>query len=176
MVHRWYVVHTYSGFEQKAKQALEEKVQSLGKEECFSEVLVPSEQIVEMKKGVKKTTSRRFFPGYILVKMELNDETWHIVKNTPKITGFVGGSRNPPAVPEKEVLRITQQIEEGTLRPKAKIEFEKGESVQVVEGPFANFSGIVEEINPEKGKLKVLVSIFGRSTPIELEFIQVKKA
>lgn len=176
MSHRWYVVHTYSGYEQKAKLALEERMRSLGKEDSFSEILVPSESVVEMKKGVKKTSSRRFFPGYILVKMDLNDETWHIVKGTPKVTGFVGGSRNPPAVPDEEVARITRQIDEGTLRPKAKVEFEKGESVRVVEGPFASFAGVVEDVNPEKGKLKVLVSIFGRSTPIELEFMQVEKA
>jgi len=175
MTHQWYVVHTYSGFEQKAKLALEERVRALGKEGLFTEVLVPSENVVEMKKGVKKTTSRKFFPGYILVKMELNDDTWHLIKNTPKITGFVGNSTHPPVVPEAEVMRITQQIDEGTLRPKPKVSFEKGESVRVVDGPFATFNGLVEEVNPEKGKLKVLVSIFGRSTPIELDFMQVEK-
>lgn len=175
MAHHWYVVHTYSGFEQKAKLALEDRVKSLKKEEFFSEVLVPSESVVEMKKGVKKTTSRKFFPGYILVKMELNDGTWHLVKNTPKITGFVGNSTNPPIVPEEEVSRITRQIDEGTLRPKPKTVFEKGESVRVVEGPFSTFNGMVEEVNPEKHRLKVLVTIFGRSTPIELDFMQVEK-
>jgi transcriptional antiterminator NusG len=176
MTHRWYVVHTYSGYEQKAKLSLEERIRALGKEAMVSEILVPSENVVEMKKGVKKTSMRRFFPGYILVKMELNDETWHLVKNTPKITGFVGSGTNPPVVPEEEVRRITQQIDEGTLRPKPKVEFEKGESVRVIDGPFATFSGMVEDVNPEKGKLKVLVSIFGRSTPIELDFMQVEKA
>ncbi|MFO1464696.1 MAG: transcription termination/antitermination protein NusG [bacterium] len=175
MAHHWYVVHTYSGFEQKAKLALEERVRALGKEGFVSEVLVPSESVVEMKKGVKKTTSRKFFPGYILVKMELNEDTWHLIKNTPKITGFVGNNTNPPIVPEEEVRRITQQIDEGTLRPKPKVSFEKGESVRVIDGPFATFNGMVEEVNPEKGKLKVLVSIFGRSTPIELDFMQVEK-
>jgi transcriptional antiterminator NusG len=175
MTHQWYVVHTYSGFEQKAKQAMEERIQSLGKQDCFTEILVPSESVVEMKKGVKRTTSRRFFPGYILVKMDLNNDTWHLVKNTPKVTGFVGSGSNPPAVPEQEVLRITKQIDEGTLRPKLKVEFEKGESVRVVDGPFATFAGIVEDVSPDKGKLKILVSIFGRSTPIELDFIQVEK-
>lgn len=173
--HHWYVVHTYSGFEQKAKQALEERIRSLHKEKFFGEILIPSESVVEMKKGVRKTTTRKFFPGYILVKMELNDETWHIVKGTPKITGFVGNSTNPPIVPEEEVLRIAQQIDEGTLRPKPKMSFEKGEAVRVVDGPFATFNGVVEEVNVEKGKLKVLVSIFGRATPIELDFIQVEK-
>lgn len=171
----WYVVHTYSGFEQKAKQALDERIKALHKEKFFGEVLVPSESVVEMKKGVKRTTTRKFFPGYILVQMELNDDTWHIVKGTPKITGFVGNSTHPPIIPEEEVRRITQQIDEGTLRPKPKVSFEKGESVRVIDGPFATFNGMVEEVNPEKGKLKVLVSIFGRSTPIELDFIQVEK-
>jgi len=171
----WYVVHTYSGFEQKAKKALEERIKSLHKAKFFGEVLVPSESVVEMKKGVKKTTTRKFFPGYILVQMDLNDDTWHIVKGTPKITGFVGNSTHPPIVPEEEVRRITQQIDEGTLRPKPKVSFEKGESVRVIDGPFATFNGMVEEVNPEKGKLKVLVSIFGRATPIELDFIQVEK-
>lgn len=172
---KWYVVHTYSGFENKAKQALEERVKQLGKSEFFSEVLIPSENVVEMVQGEKKTTTRKFFPGYILVKMILNDETWHVVKNTPKITGFVGGGTKPPSVPEKEVRRITTQITEGTLRPKHKTSFEKGESVRVIDGPFANFNGLVDEVKPEKGKLRVLVSIFGRSTPVELDFIQVEK-
>lgn len=176
MSHHWYVVHTYSGFEQKAKSALEERIKSLRMEPYFGEVLIPSESVVEMKKGVRKTTTRKFFPGYILVKMELNDQTWHVVKGTPKITGFVGNSTNPPIVPEEEVSRITQQIDEGTLRPKPKVSFEKGESVRVVDGPFATFSGMVEEVNAEKGKLKVLVSIFGRATPVELDFIQVEKS
>lgn len=175
MEHRWYVVHTYSGYEHKAKIALEERIRSLGKEGMFSEILVPSENVVEMKKGVKKTSSRRFFPGYILVKMELNNDAWHLVKNTPKVTGFVGSGNTPASVPEEEVRRITKQIDEGTLRPKPKVEFEKGESVRVMDGPFATFAGVVEEVNPEKGKLKVLVSIFGRSTPIELDFMQVEK-
>lgn len=176
MSHSWCVVHTYSGFEQKAKLALEERIKSLRVEPYFGEVLVPSESVVEMKKGVRKTTTRKFFPGYILVKMELNDETWHVVKGTPKITGFVGNSTNPPIVPEEEVLRITQQIDEGTLRPKPKVSFEKGEAVRVMDGPFATFSGVVEDVNAEKGKLKVLVSIFGRATPVELDFIQVEKS
>jgi len=175
MAHQWYVVHTYSGYEQKAKVALEERVRSLKQVDSFSEVLVPSESVVEMKKGVRKTSHRKFFPGYILVKMDLNEETWHTVKSTPKITGFVGNSTNPPVVPEEEVKRITQQIDEGTLRPKPKVSFEKGESVRVIEGPFSTFNGVVEEVNLEKSKLKVLVSIFGRATPIELDFIQVEK-
>ncbi|MFH1829887.1 MAG: transcription termination/antitermination protein NusG, partial [Pseudomonadota bacterium] len=126
-------------------------------------------------KGVKKTTKRQFFPGYILVRMELNETTWHIVKGTPKVTGFVGGSMNPPVVPDEEVERITSQIEEGTLKPKAKVEFEKGENVRVISGPFSTFTGIVDEVHEGKGKLRVMVSIFGRSTPIELDFTQVEK-
>lgn len=172
---KWYVVHTYSGFETKAKIALEERAASLKKEEFFGEILIPSENVVEMVQGEKKTTTRKFFPGYILVKMILNDETWHVVKNTPKITGFVGGTQRPPAVPEKEVLRLTKQITEGTLRPKMKMSFEKGESVRVIAGPFQNFNGLVDEVKPDKGKLRVLVSIFGRSTPVELDFAQVEK-
>jgi len=175
MTQQWYVVHTYSGYEQKAKQALLERIKALRKEKNFGEILVPSENVVEMKKGVKRTTTRKFFPGYILVQMELNEETWHIVKGTPKVTGFVGNSIHPPTIPEEEVRRITQQIDEGTLRPKPKVSFEKGESVRVIDGPFATFNGMVEDVNPEKGKLKVLVSIFGRATPIELDFIQVEK-
>lgn len=172
---KWYVVHTYSGFETKAKTALEERAAMLGKKEFLGEVLIPSENVVEMVQGEKKTTTRKFFPGYILVKMVLNDETWHIVKNTPKVTGFVGGAKKPSAVPEKEVLRLTKQITEGTLRPKMKMTFEKGESVRVINGPFQNFNGLVDEVKPDKGKLRVLVSIFGRSTPVELDFVQVEK-
>lgn len=175
MAKNWYVIHTYSGYEQKAKQALLERIKSEHAEELFEDVMVPSEDVVEMKKGVKKTSKRQFFPGYILVKMELNEKTWHLVKGTPKITGFVGGSMNPPIVPEEEVKRITKQIEEGTLKPKPKVQFEKGEDVKVINGPFATFAGIVEDVNEEKGRLRVLVSIFGRSTPIELEFTQVEK-
>ena len=171
----WYVVHTYSGFEQKAKLALQERVRQNKMESSFAEILIPSENVIELVRGEKKTTSRKFFPGYMLVKMKLNDNTWHLVKNTPKITGFVGNALNPPAVPEEEVLRITNQMEQGTLKPRPKVEFEEGESVRVIDGPFVNFNGVVEEVKPDKGKLRVLVSIFGRSTPVELDFIQVEK-
>lgn len=175
MAKHWYVVHTYAGYEEKAKRALEQRVKQHNLEGFFDEILVPSEDVVEVKKGVRKTSKRRFFPGYILVRMELNDKTWHLVKGTPKVTGFVGGSSKPPIVPDEEVERITHQIEEGSLRPKARVEFEKGENVKVVSGPFQSFVGIVDDVNAEKGKLKVMVSIFGRSTPIELDFIQVEK-
>lgn len=175
MAKNWYVVHTYSGFEMKAKRAMEERIKSSGMADLFGEILVPSEGVVEMKKGVKKTTTRQFFPGYIFVNMELNDKSYHVVKDTPKVTGFVGGATNPPMVSEEEVRRITQRIEEGTLKPKPKVLFDRGENVRVVSGPFSNFTGIVDEVNPEKGRLRVLVSIFGRSTPIELDFMQVEK-
>lgn len=176
MSKNWYIVHVYSGFEAKAKEALLERVRQHKMDDKFEDVLIPSETVVELKKGEKRSKSKKFFPGYIFVKMELTNETWHLIKNTPRITGFVGSSTNPPTVSEEEVLRITQQIKEGKLKPKLKIEFEKGESVRVKEGPFANFAGTVDEVNMDKGRLKVLVSIFGRSTPIDLEFAQVEKA
>ena len=171
----WYVVHTYSGFEHKAKLALEERIKSLKQEAFFSEIIVPEENVVELIKGQKKTTKRRFFPGYILVKMVLTNETWHIVKETPKITGFVGDKIKPVPVAESEVQKMTSRIAEGQIKPKPRISFSEGESVRVIDGPFANFTGIVEDVNQDKGKLKVLVSIFGRSTPVELDFIQVEK-
>ena len=176
MTKKWYAVHTYSGYENKVKATLQERVKSNKMEEYFSEVLVPSEKVIGLVKGEKKTTSRKFFPGYILVNMELNDETWHLVKNTPKVTGFVGGTTTPPAISEEEVKKITHQMEEGAVRPKPKVLFDRGENVRVVDGPFTNFTGIVDEVKPEKGKLKVLVSIFGRATPVELDFVHVEKA
>lgn len=176
MSKNWYVVHVYSGFEAKAKEALLERIRLAKMEDKFEEILIPAETVVEMKKGEKRSKNKKFFPGYIFVKMELTNETWHLVKGTNRITGFVGGTTTPPPVPEEEVLRITQQIKEGKMRPKLKIEFEKGESVRVKEGPFANFQGTVDDVNTEKGRLKVLVSIFGRSTPIDLDFVQVEKA
>ncbi len=175
MEKKWYVVHTYSGYEAKAKQALEEKIKFLKKEEFFGEVLIPQENVVEMVKGKKKTQARKFFPGYILVNMVMNEETWHLVRSTPKVTGFVGGGKNPPSIPDAEVERINTKISEGQMQPKPKFSFEKGESVRVIDGPFQNFNGIVDDVKPDKGKLRVLVSIFGRSTPVELDFIQVEK-
>lgn len=172
---KWYVVHTYSGYEQKAKLALAERIRQYKMESFFGEILIPSENVIELVRGEKKTTSRKFFPGYMLVKMILNDNTWHLVKSTPKITGFVGNAVRPPAVPDEEVARITNQMTEGTLKPRPKVQFEEGESVRVVDGPFVNFNGVVEEVKPDKGKLRVLVSIFGRSTPVELDFVQVEK-
>ena len=176
MAKQWYVIHTYSGYEHKAKAALEERIRTLGRQECFGDILVPAEKVVELIKGHKKTSSRKFFPGYILVNMELNDETWHVVKSTPKITGFVGDATHPAPIPEAEVSEITQQMADGAARPKPKVLFESGESVKVVDGPFADFNGVVEEVKPDKGKLRVLISIFGRATPVELDFVQVEKA
>jgi transcriptional antiterminator NusG len=174
----WYVVHTYSGYENKAKLALEERINSLGLEDIFGQILVPEEQVVERTKtGKTRNVSRRFFPGYMLVQMAMDNRGYHVVRNTPKVTGFVGGSntRTPPRVPEHEVRRILGQIEQGTVAPKPKLSFERGESIRVVEGPFANFNGTVDEVRPEKGKLRVMVSIFGRPTPVELDFMQVQK-
>ena len=173
---RWYVVHTYSGLENRAKSSLEERIRQAGLEDKFSQILIPTENVVELGKGGQKQTSKRkFFPGYMLVEMELTDETWHTVNGTAKITGFVGNATRPPVVPEAEVQRLTQQIDEGTLRPKPRFRFEEGEEVRVVDGPFATFNAIVETVNPDKGKVRVLVSIFGRSTPVELDFVQVEK-
>ncbi len=173
--HKWYVVNAHAGMEYKAKLSLEERVKSLRKESLISEVIVPEETVVELVRGQKKTTKRKFFPGYILVKMKLTDESWHLIKNTSKISGFVGDKRNPAPVPESEILRMTNRISEGASRPKPKVNFSEGEKVRVVDGPFNNFNGIIEDINTDKGKLRVLVSIFGRSTPVELDFVQVEK-
>ena len=178
MAKKWYVVHTYSGFENKVKKSLEERVRQDSLEEQVGEILIPMEQVVEMVKGEKKTSKRKFFPGYVLVNMEMNDRTWHLVKGTPKVTGFVGNAKRPeevPSVKDVEVARLTAQISEGTLKPKPKVQFDEGDQVRVVDGPFANFNGTVEEVKPDKGKVRVLVSIFGRATPVELDFMQVEK-
>ncbi|MBF0496450.1 MAG: transcription termination/antitermination protein NusG [Deltaproteobacteria bacterium] len=172
---KWYIIHTYSGYENKVKSALEERIKQYHAEDKFETILVPTEKVMEMVKGEKKTTSRKFYPGYILIKMAMNDETWHIVKNTPKVTGFVGGKNQPASVPEEDAQRILGQMAEGTLRPKPKMQLEVGDNVRVVEGPFTNFNGVVDEVKPDKGKVRVLISIFGRSTPVELEFFQVAK-
>jgi transcriptional antiterminator NusG len=174
---RWYVVHTYSGYENRAKASLEERIKQQSLEAEFGEVLVPTENVVELGKGgAKRTSKRKFFPGYMLVQMELTDASWHLINDTPKITGFVGNATKPPPVPEEQVKRLTKQIDEGTLKAKPRVKFEEGEDVRVVDGPFANFNGIVETVNEDKGKVRVMVSIFGRSTPVELEFVQVEKA
>lgn len=175
MALRWLVVHTYSGYKNKVKQALEEKVRALDLQEKVPDVLIPSDSVVELVKGERRTSNRKFFPGYILVHMELDDQTWHIVKNTPKVTGFIGSRTEPAVIPDEDVERIMNQMAEGKEKPKPKYSFEAGDSVRVVDGPFINFNGTVEEVRPDKGKLRVLVSIFGRPTPVELDFIQVTK-
>jgi len=175
---KWYIVNVQTSCENTAKSAIEERIRSNKLESFFGEILIPSENVVQLVKGQKQTKSRKFFPGYMFVNMVLTDETWHLVKNSSKVTGFVGGGpkTRPPEVPEAEVLRVTQQMTIGAEKPKTKIKFSQGENVTVIDGPFSNFAGTVEEINEEKGKVKVLVSIFGRPTPVELDFMQVEKA
>jgi len=176
MEKKWYVVHTYSGYEQKVKELLEENIRMNKMDDHFGEIVVPSEIIMERVKGQVKKSQRTVFPGYIIVNMAMNDTTWHFVRNTPKVTGFVGYDKmNPPPLPEKEVSDIINAIQEGKGKIKPKIRFEKGDGVKVTEGPFTNFTGNVEEIKPEKGKVKVLLNIFGRTTPVELDFIQIEK-
>lgn len=175
MAQKWYIVHVYSGFENKVKTALEERIAASSHQDRFGEVLVPTEEVVELVKGKRKTSSRKFYPGYILVKMELTDETWHIVNNTAKVTGFLGGRNSPTPLTEEEAQQIINRMEAGKLKPQPKYFFEPGDDIRVIDGPFTNFNGTVEEVNPEKGKIKVLVSIFGRSTPVELDFVQVTK-
>ena len=175
MAMKWYVVHTYSGHENKARLSLQERVKQMGKEAQFGQILIPTESVLEMVKGQKRTTTRKFYPGYMFVEMDLTEETFHLVKNTPKITGFLGG-QNPTPVKETEIAAINSQMQDGAAKPKPRISFEEGESVRVIDGPFSNFAGIVEEVKAEKQKLRVLVSIFGRATPVELDFTQVEKA
>lgn len=172
---KWYVIHAHSGFEMKAKQALEERIRTYKLGDLFGEIRVPQETVVELVRGQKKTSNRKFFPGYVLVQMVLNQDTWHLVKETPKISGFIGDPSNPSPLSEDEVARITSQVEEGTSSPRSKANFEQGETVKVIDGPFTDFNGTIEEVKPEKGKVKVLISIFGRATPVELDFIQVEK-
>ncbi|WP_334135001.1 transcription termination/antitermination protein NusG [Tepidimonas sp.] len=173
---RWYVVHAYSGMEKAAERNILERVQRAGMQHKFGRILVPTEEVVEIKNGVKRTTERKFFPGYVLVEMVMDDDTWHLVKNTSKVTGFVGGARNRPTpISEEEVQKIIGQMQEGAEKPRHKVEFEIGEMVRVKEGPFADFNGTVEEVNYEKSKLRVSVTIFGRATPVELDFNQVEK-
>ena len=177
MAKRWYVVHAYSGFEKSVQRALEDRIARAGMQDKFGRILVPVEEVVEMKAGQKHMSERKFFPGYVLVEMEMDDDTWHLVKNTNKVTGFVGGTATKPApISEKEVGAILQQMREGVEKPKPKVLFEVGEMVRVKEGPFTDFQGTVEDVNYEKSRLRVAVTIFGRSTPVELEFGQVEKA
>jgi transcriptional antiterminator NusG len=176
MSKRWYVVHVYSGMEKSVHKAMLERIERAGLQNYFGKVLVPSEEVIEMKGGQKSISERRIFPGYVLVEMDLTDETWHVIKNTPRVTGFLGGSGNRPTpISEKEVAKIMSQMEEGVEKPRPKVLFEVGEMVRVKEGPFADFNGNVEEVNYEKSKVRVSVAIFGRSTPVELDFSQVEK-
>ena len=175
MALKWYIVHVYSGFENKVKTNLEERIASSPLKDKFDEIVVPTEEIVELVKGKRKTSSRKFYPGYILVRMDLNDETWHIVNDTAKVTGFLGGREKPTPLTDEEAGQILNRMEAGKLKPQPKYYFESGDEIRVIDGPFTNFNGTVEDVNPEKGKIKVLVSIFGRSTPVELDFVQVTK-
>lgn len=177
MAKRWYVVQAFSGFETTVKRALQEHIARSGLEDYFGEVLVPTEEVVEVKGGQKRKSERKFFPGYVLLQMELTDETWHLVKNTPRVLGFIGGTADKPApISDEEAESILQRVQEGVEKPRPKVLFEPGEVVRVTDGPFNDFSGVVEEVNFEKSRLLVAVQIFGRSTPVELEFSQVEKA
>ena len=173
--HKWYIVHAYSNFEKKVAEAIRDQAKSSGLEDKFSEILVPTEDVVEIRRGRKINTERKYFPGYVLVKMELTDEAYHLIKNTPKVTGFLGSGSKPMPVSEKEVARIIGAIEEGVERPKPTVTFEVGEQVRVTDGPFASFNGSVEQVDEERARLRVTVSIFGRATPVELEYGQVEK-
>lgn len=175
MARAWYILHTYSGFEETVKVNMLERIKKAGQEDMFGEILVPTEQVVEMIQGAKKTSTRKFFPGYILLNVDLNDETWHTVRGTPKVTGFVGNDLHPEPVSDDEAMKIISRIKDGALKPKPKVMYEEGDAIRVIDGPFANFQGVVEEVYPEKGRVKVMVSIFGRETPVELEFIQISK-
>ncbi|WML89741.1 transcription termination/antitermination protein NusG [Thiothrix lacustris] len=177
MAMRWYVVQAYSGFENQVKRSLEERLVRFELQDSFGRVLVPTEEVVEMRDGQKRRSERKFFPGYVLVEMEMNDETWHMVKETPKVLGFIGGKADKPApITQKEVDNIMRRVEEGAEKPRPKVLFDAGEVVRVTDGPFKDFNGVVEEVNYEKSRLLVAVQIFGRSTPVELEFYQVEKA
>ena len=176
MAKRWYVIHAYSGFEAQVKRSLEERVRRAGLEESFATVLVPTEEVVEMRNGQQRKSERKFFPGYVLVNMELTDETWHLVKNVPKVMGFIGGTGDRPApIPDKQADAILQRMQEGVEKPRPKVLYEPGEVVRVVDGPFTDFNGVVEDVDYDKSRVKVSVLIFGRATPVDLEFSQVEK-
>ena len=173
---RWYVVHAYSGYENSVKRSLEERIERSGLQDMFGEILVPTEEVVEMRDGHKRNTSRKFFPGYVLVHMELNDDTWHLVKDVPRVMGFIGGTSDRPApISDREAQSILDRVQEGVEKPRPKVLFEPGEMVRITEGPFNDFTGVVEEVDYEKSRMRVAVLIFGRSTPVDLEFSQVEK-
>jgi len=177
MAKRWYVIHAYSGYEKQVKRSLEDRIQRAALEEMFGDVLVPTEEVVEMKGGQKRRSDRKFFPGYVLVEMEMTDDTWHLVKDVPKVMGFIGGTAEKPApISQKEADAILNRLQEGADKPRPKVLFEPGEMVRVVDGPFNDFNGVVEDVDYDKSRLKVAVLIFGRSTPVELEFHQVEKS
>jgi transcriptional antiterminator NusG len=176
MAKRWYVVHAYSGFEKQVMRAINEQIELKGLGQKFGDVLVPTEEVVEMRDGKKRKSERKFYPGYVLVQMEMDDDTWHLIKSTPRVLGFIGGTAEKPApITEREAQAILQRVEQGSEKPRPKTLFEPGEVVRVIEGPFADFNGVVEEVDYEKNRVKVAVLIFGRSTPVELEFTQVEK-
>lgn len=176
MTKRWYVVQAYSGFETQVKRSIQERIVRYGMEESFGDVLVPTEEVVEVREGQKRRSERKFFPGYVLVNMEMNDDTWHMVKDTPRVLGFIGGTSDKPApISQREVDNILQRVEDGAEKPRPKVLFEVGEVVRVIDGPFKDFNGVLEEVDYEKSRLNVAVQIFGRSTPVELEFYQVEK-
>jgi len=176
MAKQWYVVHAFSGFEKQVVRSLKEHIKNAAMEEYFDDIIVPTEEVVEMRGGQKRTSERKFFPGYVLVKMEMNDDTWHLVKGVPKVSGFIGGVGNKPVpITDKEAQAILQQVQDGVEKPRPKFSFAAGEQVRVIDGPFADFNGTVEDVNFEKNKLRVSVSIFGRMTPVELDFSQVEK-
>jgi transcriptional antiterminator NusG len=176
MAMRWYVVHAYSGFENRVKQSLMERIERSGMQDKFGEIMVPTEEVVEMREGQKRRSERKFFPGYVLVQMDMDDDTWHLVKEVPKVLGFIGGTSDRPApITDREADAILQRVQEGAEKPRPKVLFEPGEVIRVIDGPFNDFNGVVEEVNYEKSKLRVAVMIFGRSTPVDLDFSQVEK-
>jgi transcriptional antiterminator NusG len=175
MTNRWYVIHVYSGFEKKVAASIREQAEQKSLSDMFEEILVPTEEVVEIKRGAKVSAERKFFPGYVLIKMDMSDETWHLVKNTAKVTGFLGSRGRPAPISDAEAMRIMRQVQEGIERPKPSVTFEVGEQVRVCDGPFTSFNGLVEEVDEEKARIKVAVSIFGRATPVELEYSQVEK-